>query len=319
VKELREKLEGFPGQMLPHDLRIASWQGVLRQLSLVWKGFVSRCLKLEGPMRRLDKKWSGCCRSKQGLKPRSLVEPMKPEAKASGYLSVLGQNKAVRGVWDDSAGWHPERYQVRGKADVFWDWIGIQKRSGGVMKLGMKLKVLMVVLAVGMAVSARAQVAPYAMFSLGHYSGQGVGPGTSATQSSGITAFGGTFGVYDDMLKAGPVKIGPDARFFIDNSANSTQYGNKIDGFLVGGRLEVNMVALPFRPYGQAEFGVASTNNGTQSNKNSSFAYQFQFGGDFTLIPHVGARVEYGAGQMETGGGTSHTLQSFGAGIVVRL
>jgi len=184
----------------------------------------------------------------------------------------------------------------------------------------MRLRILVVVVvAMGMAVGARAQVAPYAMFSLGHYSGLGVGAGTSATQSGGFNAYGGTFGAYDNLLKSGPVKVGADARLIIENSGNSMAYGNKISGFLTGGRLEVNMIALPFRPYVQGELGVVATNNGTQANKNSYFAYQFQIGGDITLLPHVGARVEYGAGQVETGEGANHTLQSFGAGIVARL
>jgi hypothetical protein len=183
----------------------------------------------------------------------------------------------------------------------------------------MKLKILAVVLAFGLAATARAQVAPYAMFSLGHYSGVGVGAGTAANASGSFNAYGGTFGVYDSLLKAGPVKVGADARLAIENSGNSTPYGNKLTGFLTGGRLEVNMIALPFRPYAQMELGVVSTNNGTQANKSSSFAYQAQFGGDFTLLPHIGARVEYGVGQVETGGGSNHTLQSLGAGIVVRL
>src|ERR1700753_792314 len=51
---------------------------------------------------------------------------------------------------------------------------------------------------------AGAQLAPYAMFSAGHYSGQGVGNGTAATQSGGMTALGGTFGLYDNFLRLGP-------------------------------------------------------------------------------------------------------------------
>jgi hypothetical protein len=186
-------------------------------------------------------------------------------------------------------------------------------------RCGVKLKILVVLLAMGIAASGRAQVAPYAMFSLGHYSGLGVGAGTPATQSGSFNAYGGTFGAYDNLFKAGPTKLGADARLMIANNSNSNQYGNKLAGFLTGGRLEVNAIALPIRPYAQVELGVVSTNNGTQANKTSSFAYQVQFGGDFTLIPHVGARVEYGVGQVETGGGTNHTLQSFGVRIVVRL
>lgn len=167
--------------------------------------------------------------------------------------------------------------------------------------------------------TAHAQIAPYAMFNLGHYSGLGVGAGTPATQSGGLTAYGGTFGVYDNLLKAGPIHVGADARLLIGNSGNSTQYGNKVAGFLTGGRVEINTVALPIRPYGQAEFGVVATNNGTLSSKTSSFAYQFQLGADYTLVPHIGLRAEYGVGQVETGGSTHHTLQTLGAGIVVRL
>jgi hypothetical protein len=54
----------------------------------------------------------------------------------------------------------------------------------------------------GLTNIASAQLAPYAMFSAGHYSGQGVGNGTAATQSGGITALGGTVGLYDDFLRA---------------------------------------------------------------------------------------------------------------------
>ena len=181
----------------------------------------------------------------------------------------------------------------------------------------MKLKILAALLAMGlMAAGARAQIAPYAMFSLEHYSGPGVD--TSLTQSGSMTPLGGTFGIYDDMLKAGPVKVGADARLIIANSGNSTQYGNKLSGFLTGGRIDANAVVLPFRPYAQVELGLIGSNYGTQASRRTQFAYQLQLGGDFTLIPHVGARVEYGVGQ-EVSGGVNHTLQSFGAGIVVRL
>ena len=180
-------------------------------------------------------------------------------------------------------------------------------------------KLLFALLLATFAATMHAQYAPYAMFSAGHYSGQGVGAGTPPTQSGGITSLGGTFGLNDDFLKAGPVKIGGDARFMIQNSANSTPYGNKLAGGLVGGRISANTVVLPFRPYFGAEIGVVATNNGTSYTKTSHFAYQFQFGGDFTLLPHLGLRTEYGVGQLSTGNGTNHTLQTFGAGLVLRL
>ena len=168
--------------------------------------------------------------------------------------------------------------------------------------------------------SATAQVAPYVMFSTGHYSGLGVGPGTRSIDSGGITAYGATFGLYDDFVRMGPARLGTDFRGIIENSSNSTPYGNKIAAGLVGIRLDGSGIpAFPFVPYVQAEIGVAGTNNGTNYDKSSSFAYQFQFGGDFSLFPHVAARLEYGAGQLTDTGNTSHTLQTFGAGILVRL
>ena len=67
--------------------------------------------------------------------------------------------------------------------------------------------VLLLVMSGVIALSTRtatAQIAPYAMFSAGHYSGLGVGPGVGSNESGGITALGGTFGVYDDFVKMGP-------------------------------------------------------------------------------------------------------------------
>jgi len=171
-----------------------------------------------------------------------------------------------------------------------------------------------------LARSASAQFAPYAMFSAGHYSGVGVGYGTAGNQSGGMTALGGTFGIYDDRYRLGPLRLGPDARLLIENSSNSSPYGNKILGGLVGARLDASGIpALPFNPYIQAEIGDIGTNNGSSYSRTGSFAYQIQFGGDFTLFPHVALRAEYGAGQLSTANNTSHTLQTFGAGLVVRL
>jgi len=166
---------------------------------------------------------------------------------------------------------------------------------------------------------AEGQIGPYAMFSAGHYSGIGVGNGTAANQSGGMTSLGGTFGVYDDVVREGPIGVGGDVRVIAENSANSTTYGNKITGFLVGARIDGNPVVLPFRPYAQVEIGAVGTNNGTSTSETASFAYQFQLGADFTLLPHLGLRVEYGAGQLSTGNGTNHTLQTFSSGLVLRL
>ncbi|MFC6646004.1 hypothetical protein ACFQBQ_10510 [Granulicella cerasi] len=186
----------------------------------------------------------------------------------------------------------------------------------------MKMKLWMFVMAMlvlGSASQARAQWAPYAMFSLGHYSGVGVGANTAGNQVGGMNALGGTFGLSDEPYHSGPIGFGFDARGIIENSANSTPYGNKMAGALIGPRLEINTLALPFRPYAQVELGIVGTNNGKQTNKDTHGAYQFQFGGDITIFPHVATRLEYGVGQLWTGNGTKHTLQTFGAGVVIRL
>jgi hypothetical protein len=183
----------------------------------------------------------------------------------------------------------------------------------------MKIRVLAAMVVLGVCAAAGAQVAPYAMFSASHYSGLGVGPGTAADQSGGITPLGGTFGVNDDVFHAGPVAAGGDLRLMVQNSANSTPYGNKLLGVLTGVRLTANTVVLPFRPYVQAEIGGVGTNGGTSYNKTTSFAYQVQFGGDITIVPHLGVRLEYGVGQLTGGSEPNHTLQTLGAGLVLRL
>lgn len=164
-----------------------------------------------------------------------------------------------------------------------------------------------------------AQVAPYAMFSAGHYSGIGVGNGTSSAQSGGITSLGGTFGVYDDTIRLPLVNVGFDGRVIVENSANSTPYGNKIAGGLFGVRVDGSTIVTPLHPYGQFEIGGIATNGGTSNNKTTSFAYQFQGGADFTIAPHLSARAEYGLGQLSTSNSTRHTLQTFGVGLVLRL
>jgi hypothetical protein len=162
-------------------------------------------------------------------------------------------------------------------------------------------------------------LSPYAMFSAGHYSGLGVGNGTPATQSGGLTALGGTFGGYVIYPSPGPIHLGIDARLIVENSANSTVYGNKILAGLVGFRIDGSDSQLPVVPYFQFEIGGAGTNNGTSTTRTAAFAYQAQFGADFPFATRqIAARVEYGAGQL-TGINNNHTLQTLSAGIVFHL
>ncbi len=166
----------------------------------------------------------------------------------------------------------------------------------------------------------QAYFSPYAMVSAGHYSGLGVGNGTAPTQSGGMTALGGTFGGYVTYPLPGPLDLGVDVRMIVENSANSTQFGNKVIGGFVGGRIQASAPLLPVVPYFQFEVGGAGTNNGTSRDLSGSFAYQAQFGADFPLVSRqVSARLEYGAGQLTGISNTSHTLQTFSAGIVLHL
>jgi hypothetical protein len=169
--------------------------------------------------------------------------------------------------------------------------------------------------------TSAAYLSPYAMFSAGHYSGLGVGNGTPATQSGGMTALGGTFGGYVIWPSPSPIHVGVDARLVVENSANSTQYGNKILGGLVGFRIDGSDTAFPVVPYFQFEIGGVGTNNGTSRDRSGSFAYQAQFGADipFARSNQIAARVEYGAGQLTGINNTNHTLQTFSAGIVLHL
>ena len=160
----------------------------------------------------------------------------------------------------------------------------------------------------------------YGMFSLGHYSGQGVGVGTAPTQSGGITALGGTFGGYVSYPTDSPIGIGVDARLIVENSSNSTPYGNKVLGGLVGLRLDGSGARLPIDPYFQFEIGGVGTNSGTSRSRTASFAYQAQFGADFPLgTPQLSARMEYGTGQLTSIGNTNHTLQTFSFGLVLHV
>ena len=166
--------------------------------------------------------------------------------------------------------------------------------------------------------SIRAQFAIYGMGTGGHESGQGVGPHVGSDGNGSFTAWGGTFGVYKDMVHLGPLRLGADGRFFIENSGNSTPYGNKLRGGLGGARLDAHLPLIPLRPYMQAEVGGASTNNGTSPDLSTGFTYQLQFGVDFTIFPHLDLRGEYGVGQIFVNS-INPTMQQFGGGLVLRL
>ena len=167
--------------------------------------------------------------------------------------------------------------------------------------------------------AAHAQFAIYGMGSGGFLGSTHASQGSLVGQNSGFSAYGGTFGVYDDFAHLGPLHLGGDARYFQDTSSNSNAYGNKLHGGLVGPRLDLSLPAVPFKPFLQAEVGGVGTNYGIQAGDSGSFAYQIQGGIDFTIFPHVDVRGEYGGGQINGFGGNKQALQEVGLGLLVRF
>ena len=166
---------------------------------------------------------------------------------------------------------------------------------------------------------AHAQFAIYAMGSGGFLGAPNAAPGSLLVDSGSISAYGGTFGLYDDFAHLGPVHLGADARYFQQSSSNGGP-GNKLRGGLAGLRLDLHLPLVPFRPYVQAEAGGVGTNYGRNANVTSSFAYQIQGGLDFTIFPHLDLRAEYGGGRISGFyDGTKQTLQQVGLGAVLRF
>jgi hypothetical protein len=167
---------------------------------------------------------------------------------------------------------------------------------------------------------ARAQVAVYAMGSGGFLSSVTAQSGPLTLSSDSFSAYGGTFGLYDDYKHWGPVAFGGDGRFFIQSTATDRAFGNQLRGGLGGARLALFSRAVPFSPYIQAEIGGVGTNYGTQATRSTSFAYQIQGGLDYTIVPHLDARFEYGGGEIGAiFPGNRQEMQQVGLGLVVRL
>jgi hypothetical protein len=173
------------------------------------------------------------------------------------------------------------------------------------------------VLAAAGTASAHAQFAVYALGSGGFVGSSNVS--SQSQTSNSFHTWGGTFGVYDDAVSLGPLKLGADARYFQETSSNNSSYDNKLHGGLAGLRLALKLPVLP-KPYIQAEVGGVGTNYGAQANNVGSFAYQVQGGVDFTVFPHVDVRAEYGGGQIGGyNGGSRTSLQEASLGVVIRF
>src|ERR1700679_3915775 len=111
--------------------------------------------------------------------------------------------------------------------------------------------------------------------------------GTAGVEQSGLPynpwRLAGTFGLYVQFVKFGPVFLSVDGRGDISSQIRS--------GF-AGPRLAIKLPVLPIRPYGEILFGAANypqTAAGIQYSNN--FAYRYVVGVDSTILPHLDWRV----------------------------
>ena len=74
---------------------------------------------------------------------------------------------------------------------------------------------LLLVLGMGCG-SAKAQYGLYAMGSGGYLGSVNASQGSLVVSQDSVSAYGGTFGFYDTLLRAGPLQLGGDARYVIE-------------------------------------------------------------------------------------------------------
>jgi hypothetical protein len=153
---------------------------------------------------------------------------------------------------------------------------------------------------------ALAQVGVYGTVTGAHLSG--FKPPYPYTDPYGFWTAGGTFGIYDDFLRAGPVHVGIDARGSILNT-----HDHKFNSGLGGVRVAFKPPRLPLRPYIQGSIGAGST------GATISLVYQVLGGMDITFFPHVDWRaVEVGGGAFHANG-NNYPLVTISTGVVIRF
>lgn len=147
--------------------------------------------------------------------------------------------------------------------------------------------------------AARAQVALYANLEVNNL-------------SQGNTWLpGGTFGLYDDFYKLGPIHAGADLRGSIE-SRNGTDLNKVLAGF----RVAVKPPVLPIKPYVQASAGIAHINT-AMSHSGAELAYELNGGVDLTFLPHLDWRIaEIGGGKIQDQPGSQFHI---GTGLVLRF
>jgi hypothetical protein len=183
----------------------------------------------------------------------------------------------------------------------------------------MKMVLLCAVLLGLTGARAQAQLGVYGMYEYTRFTDNYVKQETSLN--------GGKFGVYDDFVHLGPLRLGADLRGDVLTS-NTLRYRS----VLAGARLAVKPPILPIKPYLQASVGFGGTQSKgpfaagiSAPGYNGKFLYQVLGGLDYTLIPHIDLRaIELGYGRETgtngtTGNNPSSSLFLLSAGAVVRF
>jgi hypothetical protein len=138
--------------------------------------------------------------------------------------------------------------------------------------------------------------------------------GTAGVEQSGLPynpwRLAGTFGLYVQFVKFGPVFLSVDGRGDISNQIRSG---------LAGPRLAIKLPVLPIRPYGEILFGVANypqTAAGIQYSND--FAYRYVVGVDSTILPHLDWRVVDFSYGINNSAGVGHA-ETVTSGLVIRF
>jgi hypothetical protein len=198
-----------------------------------------------------------------------------------------------------------------------------------------------VVLPLALSASAHAQFGVYGMATVDRISGiQGsplLTPGT--TYKNTVDPLGGTFGVFYDFKRVGPITLGADVRGVFSTSRRGAQTSAELSGAkLYSGLGGVRAVFhTPFHyltPYVQASAGIGRSDYGILSTVitkpdyttilpsiplKNNLEYHVYAGVDLKIFPMLDWRVaELGYGGLQAFGTNSHNypIKSASTGIV---
>ncbi len=147
--------------------------------------------------------------------------------------------------------------------------------------------------------AVRAQVAVYANFE-----------GNDLRQANTFL-YGGTFGLYDDFYKLGPLRIGADVRG-ASQSSGDLNYVKILGGLRVAAKPPI----LPIKPYAQISAGPERENAGSLKG-SYHVGYEVNGGVDLTFLPHLDWRIaEIGGGNF---GSATENQFHIATGLVLRF